>query len=257
MGNRHILSFNTIKHTRWHNCSRLDNAIRNTKLQLHLVTAVVSFQPWRNWNWNVVCVLWSIQTVILQTFHLCLCLLGGSRWAPTRTLAPRPGSTPVATSIGTTKTCPISTDRLLAFVLLFFLLYNPQWSAWRIHLPIFISLPSSSTPSSLNWPTHSADWKLEKKSNAHHRSFFLFFNLPLSLPLIILCNDQQTSPISLPRHRLEHKNYFIPDQSPRQRVGTCETTAHKLTDPNWMFNVFTIKPLSTEETPTRLLDGNI
>lgn len=53
---------------------------------------------------------WHYCRLLLQTFILFLCPLGGSRWAPTHTRAPRPGSTLVATLIGTITTCLISTD---------------------------------------------------------------------------------------------------------------------------------------------------
>lgn len=69
-------------------------------------------------------------------------LLGGSSWAQIRTPTPQAGCIPEATSIGTTKTCLISTDSPLAFLLLLLLLYNLQWPACheternvRIHIP--------------------------------------------------------------------------------------------------------------------------
>lgn len=152
-------------------------------------------------------------------------LLDGSRRAPTRTPAPRTGSTLEATSIGTTKTCLISTDSPLAFILLL-LFFNLQWSAchkmernvknphthlhltsFRIIFTLTDTLQIGKTSKEAKCMSlHSNCWCLLSL-----QVFLLYINhLHFSLIIVLSYNDQQTSAISLPRHPLEHKNHFIP-----------------------------------------------
>lgn len=79
---------------------------------------------------------------VCVVFFVWLYFLGGSRWAPTHTPAPRSGSTVAATSIGTTRTCPIYTDTLLAFIFLLFLLLLLIIIVFNLRFQFFIFGPS-------------------------------------------------------------------------------------------------------------------
>lgn len=90
-----------------------------------------------------------------KKFLICVCVLGGSRWAWTLTPTPRIGSTQAATSPETTRTCQIFTENphpLPHFYPVVMYLSGCREFIYikkKIHIPtlapIFISLPSWSS----------------------------------------------------------------------------------------------------------------
>lgn len=166
--------------------------------------------------------------LLLQTFILFLCPPGGSRWAPTHTQVPRPGSTLVATLIGTITTCLISTDSTAR-------LQpppptsNPQGSACQeterkvLPFPPLINITSASSASSQMYRAsdgeapHKGSRRLSLLSNhscLHVSSFSFVTSVVFESSCVIMSqqlknHDQQMPPVWLPRHPSEHKNHLL------------------------------------------------